>query len=120
MAPVSVAAGGTPADAAASPVAATATAPITATSPVAAPALPTAATAPTSLALAERGDVVAWEDLPKYLDHDFEITTSRMGTRDVILVAADAGEITVSGSVQGGRVQNRIYRDGFIRAVFIR
>lgn len=103
VAPVSVAAPGVPA-AAATPLATAAIAPVPV---VAAP-------------LAVRGDVVAWEDLPKYIDRDFEITTSHMGTRDIILVAADANEITVNGSVQGGRVQNRIYRDGFIRAVLIR
>ncbi len=50
----------------------------------------------------------------------FQITTSHMGTRDIILVAANTGEITVDGSVQGGHVQNRIHRDAFIRAVLIR
>lgn len=96
----------------AAPVAAAAPSPVSAASPVAVPA---------PVALAKRGDEVAWEDLPRYVDRDLEITTSRMGKRDVVLVAASAGEITVWGSVAGGgRVQNRLYRDGFIKAVLIR
>ena len=70
--------------------------------------------------MAKRGDEIAWADLPRYIDHDFVVTTSHMGTRDVVLVAANATEITVDGSVEGGHVQNRIYKDGFIRAVLIR
>ena len=88
------------------------------TAPVA-PFAPASQAAP--VATAKRGDVIAWEDLPRYVDHQFEMTTSHMGKRDVLLVAASAGEITVSGSVAGGgRVQNRVYRDGFSRAVLIR
>lgn len=71
-------------------------------------------------ASAKPGDEIAWQDLSHYLNRDFEITTARMGSRDVVLIAASAGEITVAGSVQGGRVQNRIYRDGFSRAVLLR
>ena len=79
---------------------------------------PAPATAPAGLG--KLGDEIAWEELQRYIDRDFEITTSRMGKRDVVLVAASADEIVVSGAVQGGRVQNRIYRDGFGRAVLIR
>ena len=67
-----------------------------------------------------RGDQVAWADLPQYLDHDFEITTAHMPARVVTLLEAGKNEITVEGSVQGGRVTNRIHPDGFIRAVLIR
>jgi hypothetical protein len=38
----------------------------------------------------------------------------------VTLLEAGAQEIRVSGSVQGGRVENRINRDGFLRAVLLR
>lgn len=89
--------------------------------PAAAVAAPVPAAAPAPAMLAKPGDVIAWEDLPRYVDHYFEMTTSHMGKRDVLLVAASAEEITVSGSVAGGgRVQNRVYRDGFGKAVLIR
>ena len=77
-----------------------------------------AAAAPAPRAV--RGDQVAWADLPQYLDHDFEITTAHMPARVVTLLEAGKNEITVEGSVQGGRVTNRIHPDGFIRAVLIR
>ena len=82
--------------------------------------VPGAELAPAPIALAKLGDEIAWAELSHYIDRDFEITTARMGPRDVVLVAASAGEIMVEGSVQGGRVQNRIYKDGFSRAVLIR
>ena len=43
-----------------------------------------------------------------------------MGMREVRLLDANKAEITVEGSVQGGRVTNRIHPDGFVRAVLIR
>ncbi|MDZ4325685.1 MAG: hypothetical protein U1A73_11840 [Pseudomonas sp.] len=95
-------------------------APVAAAAPVSNVA-PAAVPAAAPVALGNRGDEIAWEDLPRYVDRDFEITTSRMGKRDVVLVAASADEITVWGSVAGGgRVQNRLYRDGFVKAVLIR
>ena len=97
------------------PVAAT-----TAATAATAAAAPAAAPSASPSAMAKRGDEIAWADLPRYIDHDFVVTTSHMGTRDIVLVAANATEITVDGSVEGGHVQNRIYRDGFIRAVLIR
>ena len=115
------------------PVVGDVVAPTVVAQPVAAPVAPMAAPAPTAaaepaagnapapVALGKRGDEIPWEDLPRYVDRDFEITTSRMGKRDVVLVAASAGEITVLGSVAGGgRVQNRLYRDGFVKAVLLR
>ncbi len=80
----------------------------------------TATAAPAVVAPAQRGDEVAWSELPKYLDREFAITTAHMGTREVRLLEAGKGEITVEGSVRGGRVTNRIHPDGFIRAVLIR
>ena len=103
-------------------------APAAAAQPTAvAPAAPVADAAPVPDAtpapsvVGKPGDVIAWDDLPRYIDHQFEMTTSHMGKREVLLVAASAGEITVAGSVAGGgRVQNRVYRDGFRKAVLIR
>ena len=84
-------------------------------------ATPVPAAAPAPAVPAKPGDVIAWEDLPRFVDHQFEMTTTHTGKRDVLLVAASAEEITVSGSVAGGgRVQNRVYRDGFGKAVLIR
>jgi hypothetical protein len=95
-----------------------------ATAPVAtttsSPASLPAAAMPPSASMAAVGDEVAWGELSKYRDREFEITTAHMGMRVVRLLDAATGEITVEGSVQGGRVTNRIHRDGFVRAVLIR
>jgi hypothetical protein len=80
----------------------------------------TAVPAPAPAALAKLGDEIPWADLSRYINRDFVITTGHMGAREVVLIAANAGEITVEGSVHGGRVKNRIYKDGFSRAVLIR
>ena len=115
-APVSTAAAAAAPQAPASAPSAVATALPGAVSPAPVAPAPTPPPAP-----AVRGDEVAWADLPNYLDRDFEVTTAHMGTREVRLVEAGKAEITVEGSVQGGgRVKNRIYPDGFIRAVLIR
>ena len=104
------------------PAAVVPVAPVVAAAPAPAAAFePAPAPAAAPAVLARPGDEIAWEDLPRYIDRDFEITTSRMGKRDVVLVAASADEIMISGSVAGGgRAQNRVYRDGFGRAVLIR
>jgi hypothetical protein len=92
-------------------------APAAATTAVASAVAPVKPIAPTT---AQPGDELRWQDLSKYLGRDLEVSTSHMPARVVTLLEAGAQEIRVSGSVQGGRVENRINRDGFLRAVLLR
>lgn len=107
----------------ATPAQAMPAAPIAPTSTTAAPVGPAStAAAPVVAAKASPGDELTWKDLPGYIGRDVEISTAHMPARVVRILEAkaNANEIRVEGSVQGGHVENRINKDGFLRAVLIR
>ena len=97
-------------------------APATAAVPTSAGSAPVAALpAPVPVAaLVAPGDEIDWKDLSRYIGRDVEIRTAHSSTRLVTILEANINEIRVEGSVLGGHVENRIYKDGFLRAILVR